>query len=418
MRVKRALISLFIIVVLVTLSSYSVVGEGGKDILYKLFLDWLEGKSAGILKVNVLPVDDKGNPMDGTFIIRVHNFTDYDLKPHSDIVYYGTLRTVTLKIYRKPLRYEVPEGEDKPRWIYKPHEYTFFVTSADLKYHGARLLRIEPAKPITEVTVKVRMQRIKGYTSNKAQSGVHSTGLLGGAYSLRTILSEAPELVYETTSTEWMPAIQLHSIQGTTVWVQVKYGNYLFYTQKYRYLDKNYNPTTSWSASGDKITKAVWSFGSIQVSDGTKRWFNTQVKYRYELWGIYYDPNYIWYEEIVTPVEFAGSQTGSSISDSLCGGDPVGSSYSYEKTYEGYQISRPLGPGVTVIEKSGIKVGFSATYGPITVYVELWKEIQTGEASSAPKLVVQVNTWYDNYLTVFDDNTGWKIVHLTWQSTA
>ena len=76
-----------------------------------------------------------------------------------------------------------------------------------------------------------------------------------------------------------------------------------------------------------------------------------------------------------------------------------------------------MGPGAAVIERQGINVRFNVIYGNITVYVELWGEIRSWEAPSTIKLIIQVNRWYGDHLTIFDNNTKWKIIHLTWQNS-
>lgn len=47
--------------------------------IYSLFLDWLGGKSMGLINLNVVTVDENGNQipaaMDKDFMIYVHNFS-------------------------------------------------------------------------------------------------------------------------------------------------------------------------------------------------------------------------------------------------------------------------------------------------------------------------------------------------------
>lgn len=408
---KKLLISSSVILITFTLIPHLAFGANSNGVLFGLFLDWLAGKSSGILKVNVVPVSVDGTPMSGTFIVRVHNFTDYELKPHSEVVYLGTSTTFSLKIGRVPLRRGTQYGEEeKPRLIYKYHEYTVFVVSDDVKWQGAKLFRVEPAKPLTEVTVEVEMQPLNGQALNKTLSELQQEP----SSTSPTIQSE---LLYVSYNNTWMPGIQLHSTQGTDVWIRVEYKNYLFFSGKRRYLDFWYNPTTDWLLDGDKITKSLSGWTSTKQSDGAKRWLDVWVKYKYELWGIYVQWPDIWYLELVYPVSFDGVQLGDSITCSLCGGDPVGDTAPFGKGAVDPPIDKILGPGLEEVELYGITLGIAAYYGPITVYVELWKEIQMGEGVYPPKLYVDWSVWQKDYLVLFDDNSKWKIVHITWRDT-
>ena len=406
---RRLLISLSAILTILTVIPNLVFGVNGSSVLYQLFLDWLAGKSSGILKVNVVPVGEDGTPMGDNFIVRVHNFTDYELRPHSEVVYLGMSTTFSLKVSRLLLRRGTQYGERRLRLIYAYHEYTVFVVSDDLKWQGAKLFRVEPARPLTEITVEVEMKPL----NLRPQNGTITEPQLEKSGNPPTIRSE---LIYVSHSYTWMPGIQLHSIGGVDVWVRVEAGNYLFFSGKRRYLDSWYNPTTDWLPDGDKITKSLSGWTSTKVSDGEKRWIEVWVKYRYELWGIYMQWPDVWYLELVYPISFDGARWGDTITCGLCDGDPIGNTAPFGEGIDP-PVSKDLGPGLEEIELYGIKLGIAAYYGPITVYVELWKEIQIGKATSPPKLYVDWAVWQKDYLVLFDDDSEWKIVHIAWRDT-
>jgi hypothetical protein len=54
------------------------------------------------------------------------------------------------------------------------------------------------------------------------------------------------------------------------------------------------------------------------------------------------------------------------------------------------------------------------SYGVVSLTVELWYEIERGEALYPPSILVNVDTWYADTLYVFDASTEWKVVHFTW----
>ena len=402
---KRGFIILAAATLILAITPYWVLSFGygngivGVDprVLWDAFIDYLQGGQPGIVVITIVPVDESGLTVNGNFIVRIHNFTDYHLKPHSDLVYQGREMRLSLKVSRIPLRRGIPPGENKPRIIYKEHEYTIFIYDLENGLRGAKLLRFEPAKPLTELTIKIPVQRF--------------TPISTEITSLST--SRSPEEVKITQ--KWMEAVQLHSIQGVSVRFHAYEGNNLYYSQKYRELSPDYTPITDWSSTGDKATPADDTAGSPAVSDGTKRWAIVYVTYRYERWPLEHSTGGWYYLEIVTPVMFSGRGLGNSISCGLCGGNPTGSKTAYQEGTTPIELS--IEPGVEAVEKSGISISFNASYGPVSLTVELYKEATTGSGSGSPKLQITVKKWVKEWLITFDDNTGWKIVHFKWSDT-
>ncbi|MEM3026087.1 MAG: hypothetical protein QXP19_01055, partial [Thermoproteota archaeon] len=96
--------------------------------VYSLFLDWLSGKSMGLINFKVVTVDENGTQipmvMDNDFTVYVHNFT-YTLHrmPWSEEMnrrIESKLPSFTIKVWRLLDRYT---GD----WMV--HEYTIVVTS-------------------------------------------------------------------------------------------------------------------------------------------------------------------------------------------------------------------------------------------------------------------------------------------------
>jgi len=46
--------------------------------------------------------------------------------------------------------------------------------------------------------------------------------------------------------------------------------------------------------------------------------------------------------------------------------------------------------------------------------MELWKEAEKGTSGIPPKLRVTVNQWLKSTIYAFNENSGWKFVHFTW----
>lgn len=267
-------------------------------------------------------------------------------------------------------------------------------------------MRFKPIKLLTELIVKVKVQPLK-------DDGLKST--------IPTLYQPLARISLEETRTNstWMPAIQLHTIPGISASVRTEAGNYLYYSQKSGILDLSNTPITNWNIDGDKITQ-TWCGGTTpSISNGDKRWAEAYVYYRYERWlcmGGYYENITYWKEEIVTPVEFSTIRIGeNTISCSRCGGAWAGYVMSWQK--DSRDIYYMLGSGIAQIEKYGISLSFTVAYGPVSLTVELWYEISQGTASAPPKILISVETWYKNWLIGFDDNTGKKVVHWTWNDT-
>lgn len=126
------------------------------------------------------------------------------------------------------------------------------------------------------------------------------------------------------------------------------------------------------------------------------------------------DPGPVYYYyELATPVSFGGYKWGENLQCTLYGSQPLGWVRGYPSgTSTPIQIE--LGPGVEVTETVGAQVTFTVSYGPITVTVELWKEITKGAAYTALSIVISSIQWIGNTLYVFDADSGKKTIHFTW----
>ncbi len=348
------------------------------------------------VKMHIIPVDEKGKEVRWNFCTAIHNFTEYWAKPHSEVVYLGTKRTVTLNVHRELLI--------GGRLLI--HEYAIFLYNGT--HSGGKLVRIEPREYRIELSIRIRVYRVSENSHSPLRKVVppllnsSSEPVKGYCYE------ELEEVVY---TSELMPALQLHSIGGISVSVHFEIGNYLFYSQKYREADLpgEWGP---WQTSGDKATKSNNKLTTGSISGGSKKWIYVNVDYRYERW--FYGVDWVqWWREIVTPVSFGGYDWGESISCTYCEGTPTGFVQSYPRG-TGMPIEMSLGPGISEIERSGISVSFEVSYGVVSLTVELWYEIERGEALYPPSILVNVDTWYADTLYVFDASTEWKVVHFTW----
>lgn len=368
--------------------------------VYSLFLDWLSGKSMGLINFKVVTVDENGTQipmaMDNYFTVYVHNFT-YTLhrigRPWSEEMnkrVESKLPSFSIKIWRLLDRFT---GD----WMV--HEYTIVVSSRN--YFGTVLVRVKPDEPIKNVEVEVPVGKKGTFNTSTSQS---------------SIMSESPP-PYETQwKTELTNSVQLHTITGVTASIKFRIGNYLYFSQKSRHI--HWDPESGriivdydWSIVGDKETYCNNDVETASLSNGQKKWVKVDVDYKYERWPDAAPYNYY---ELLTPISFGGWNWGENISCSTCGGSISGNYREYPSSTP-LPIEVSLGQGVRVIESFGASVSLAVNYGPITVQVEVWKEISQGSNAYPPAVKISSVSWQENRLYAFDANSRWKIVHFTWR---
>ena len=365
-------------------------------LLYSLFLDWLNGRSMGIITIRVHPVDGNGSPVSDDFMVYLHNFTDYASKIHSERIYIGR-PPVSVKVWRLL--------DNSNKW--KEHVFTIVLVGS--KYGGATHFRVRPEKPIVVIDIKVVVHKLP-----------KPSPILGAL-----IMSEQNTLIHSELkeglvgeATELTNAVQLHTIPGITARVHFYSGNYLYFSQKYRYIwwDTLYDQLVgvgSWQTAGDVATICNNNVATGSISNGVKRWVKVNVHYRLERWLVQRAQQYFEYYELVTPVSFGGWNWGATISCSLCEGKPTGLYNEYPRgTSIPFEII--MGSGKHEIESFGAKVSFTVEYGPVSVTVEVWKEISKGDAVKKPAIEVVNVDWKSDTLYVFDAGTNFKVIHFTW----
>lgn len=276
------------------------------------------------------------------------------------------------------------------------HEYTIVITSEN--YFGTKLIRVKPDKPIKNVEVKVTV-------GEKDLSNAPTSNTM----------NEPPPRYEIQWKTELTNGVQLHTIQGVTASIKFRIGNYLFFSQKARHIHWDIETGKiivdyDWVISGDKETAGNNDVETGSLSNGERRWVKVYVNYKYERWP---DTTPYNYYELLTPVKFGGWEWGDSISCSLCGGSISGNYYGYPSSCP-LPIEIPLGDGVQEIESFGASVSLAVSYGPITVQIEVWKEVSKGSNNYPPSVKISSVSWQANTLYAFDAGSMWKIIHFTW----
>ena len=301
---KRRTICILVLSIITLITIPLVLGLGSEDtpILWQLFREWLQGRSKGIIKFNVKPVTERG--VLTKFTVFVHNFTDYYGKTRSERVYIGG-GSFSLLVWRSLL----------PGNKWKPHYFTIVVRGEDddYVYLGAKYIKVIPVKPIVSVEVPISVRPVRDKKLHPTSETEQSNRI--GCCGLQNTCPSAEETTETTTSA---PLICLHSISGISVTVEVNAGNYVYYSQKCRYM---YCDTVTgeithsdWDTTGSvaAICDSPIPKGAAVVSDGTKRWVYTDLTYRYERWCIICGLiESLWeYYELLTPVTFGGGFWG------------------------------------------------------------------------------------------------------------
>ena len=350
------------------------------------------------------PVDEEGRPVKGTFTVIIFNVTRSWLeRKHSDLVdmvYIGSERTVVLKVFRnrRPPLYPCYSRPDTTTYIWEDHQY--IVHMLNERYSGGAVVLITPSEPYIERTVRVVVHR------NPVAVPAYSPMPYQGLYCEEAVDTRAP-----------LPAVQVHSIVGVSVYLVFKRGNYLFYTARCRYiwedLARGETSKSPWLSLGPMATFSEDETMLGPMTNGAKRWLGVDVKYRYERWLTAWGSGWLLHIENVYPVSFGGGFWTDYIRCPYCGGKVVGDYKHWTAPLHHAKVW--LEPGVPEVEVFNLVVRFSLSYGPITITVELWKLVGRGLNAEPPHLEIRVSYWYGDELYAFDAGSGWKIVHFTWR---
>ena len=396
------LISLLIILLLPSYTLWGIYASVEDNVLlYQLFLEWLQGKPVGLVKIVIRP----STPDD--YIVIVHNLTAPWAKPYCEIIYKGKSLTPLIKILRYV--YSARNG----RIEYFPVD--FLVVLIGRNYFGAATVHVVPQKPFVIAEVKVNVhekaKRLYSVLRNYERKKVNSA------------LQETSGSIVFAYAGAWVKSGALHTIAGMTATWHITRNTYLYYSQFVRdgVLSAEYDPSDpnapvvwsgDWYESGKAAADSVIGTGR-SLSNGDKRFIMLYVEYRWERYWLLSDSEYeIW--EILVPVWIKNIEWGSSITCTLCGKPaPNPNLYISPEDNLPYELELYYSDDVRWLE-TAVTLTFSITGGPFEFSLEV--AIYRTVAGEKPYLTVDSIDWsYGNKLYYWWTD-GNSIVHFSWQS--
>ena len=303
---KSAYTALFFIIAIITLSSFIISSEP-ENILYMLFLDWLQGKPSGLIKL-YLNIPDKG-----ICYVLIINYT----KVPGKIIYssrHVNFVTITFKVWRIPKRVDHINGKTVVRYF--EQTYYIFVRTCDKIY--SKLVTIEPEKPITIINVKPRfVRKVPPITLSSNPTSYY----MGITYNYQSVIVGEYHLIqgisisWGFTSGDEYRKIKIEFYEREA---SIRGEDYLAYKRGEYNLNK-----LSWSepSSPGKSLVGIECIGrTANVSGRTCARVMGQVRYCYDMFCIEY-PDDLTADFILTmmPVELTGYWKDGMFSCSKCG---------------------------------------------------------------------------------------------------
>ncbi len=253
-RIATAAVLVAVMITIVVPSAYGVQPDNA-GALYSAYLDWLQGKPAGLAHINVHTEKKLTNPK-----VVIVDLTSQ--RPEQK--YSGSIVNPTIKIERKPLGtyLETETINGKPETIEKVRfrPVTLLVIVADKDYWGARTVSFEPTQPMMRLDVEVPLHY------EPAKGGFHV---------------ESIETVDHGTLT--IPDIKtaiVRSITGVQVSWVVERDDALTYESFSQETWGGLPDEDRWESSGTALVTDKDISGSIDVSDGDVRIITSNVNYR------------------------------------------------------------------------------------------------------------------------------------------
>ncbi len=396
----------------------------GADDLYGLFIDWLQNRPSGLLKIE-FRVPEK----DPLYVV-VSNYTLPWSRDTPRIVYSGWSAGspihLAFKVYRIPKRYEVVNETVRTRFF--DHYYVFYVRARDKIYLVDDL--VEPKDPITNV-VFTASSPLKAEPLSEA--GEAEQYLMGTSYNFQNVkIGEIHSIngisvSWGFTSEDRYRKIRIEQYQR---YASITGDEYLMY--KRGEYDLNNLPWGPMGYAG-KVPVEISCIGfTSSASGGACRYIVGRVRYRYDLYCIEY-PLDITADFILlmVPQELTGYWASrETLTCSICG-SKTPSDYAgiIEAGNQQGDIVLGSGSGATVWSTSlgftiGITLSAPAQYegSKVTVRLSFTYKVSSSNVyyEARPKLHVVKDSsrvgddlyyWYKYYANVKD-----VIVHFFWTS--
>ena len=408
MSIRYLLIPLFLILLVMTIATNT------SDTLYLLFMDWIEGKPSGLVRLHIVL------PEKGSCYILCINYTDAVADILFSRIYYVN-PTITFKVWRIPKRVEYINGSKVVRYF--EHVFYFFVRTRRNIYVGLAI--VEPKKPITDFNVKLHfLTQTDEVSLNNANSYKMGTTYnyqnvrIGEYHSINGI-----HVSWGFTSGDEYKKIRIELYHRLA---SIAGEDYLAYRRgEYNLNNLPWGPPSSPIKYPTSISVTGWT---AAVFNGICAKVMGRVEYKYDMYCTEYpDDLTADFLLVMTPINLIGYWKDGTLSCNKCGKKP---SASYGKIESGVKTGNvALGPGggykrwdtdlsfsigisiskPTQYAGTSVTIGFSFTYrvSGSNVYSE-----------ARPKIHIVKDSGYVNkdlyYFFEGSPTVRSEVLHFTW----
>ncbi|MCO6041434.1 hypothetical protein [Thermococcus alcaliphilus] len=154
-----------VLVVFVGIPIAQGVSPENSDVLYSVYLDWLQGKPVGLASIEIKVNKSLHNP-----VVIVQDYS----KEHPRTLYSGPLLSPTVKIERIPIDTYVENVQEngKSESVLKTRfrPVSLLVIVADENYWGARVISFEPKKPLARISAEIPLHYEPAKKGNYVQT--------------------------------------------------------------------------------------------------------------------------------------------------------------------------------------------------------------------------------------------------------
>jgi len=352
-----------------------------------------DGENATTLTLQINPTLN-GDPFDGELRIAIHDLsTTPSLRVVTD--YFDSIYNAEFKV----------DVNQRNPWI----GLYIHISDGDGKYSGGVIAYtyIDVQKAVNEVKLDVDLTEVMFLSVEQSDVEMASDGIFQGGMT-----DSLNDVEYEEA---WLPAGEVHSIQGITVdWQVERDPDTILYYQSYEksvwysnYPTLHYIGETNWTDLGKMPTDSNIK-NHVSVSNGAKKIVEVNVTYTCEEWWYGPDIGNPYIEEyyyFMYPDYFDAVRLGDDASCNYCNVDhPYGGIWTSggDNPFE-YEFQNDIYDNTKwAVQSVEFSFGFSLRTLTFGFGIALYRAGGPSSGDYAPYLIVTVNSgttlyyWYDN----------------------
>ncbi len=368
-----------------------IIAKPAESLNYSSVSVIVDDENATILNIQINPILN-GDSFDGRLRIAIH---DLSTCPSSRIVtdYFDSVYNAEFKV----------DVNQRNPWI----GLYVHISDGEGKYSGGTTVYIDVQKGVNEVKLDVNLTEVMSLSAEQSDVEMVSDGISQGGMTDRYT-----DIEYEEV---WLPAGEVHSIQGITVDWQVEHEpDTILYYQSYEktvwynnYPTLHYVGETNWSDTGKMPTDSNFE-NHASVSNGAKKIVEVHIRYNCEEWWYGPDIGNPYIEEyyyFMYPDYFDAVRLGDDVSCDYCNIDhPYGGIWtSGGDNPFGYEFENDIYDN-TQWKVQGVDLSFGFSLKTLTFGfgIALYRAGGPSSGDYAPYVIITVNSgtvlyyWYDN----------------------